>query len=143
MATTAEAGSCREDTVELRWNGAQARFTVEVADDLDERAQGLMHRDKLARSAGMLFVYEVPQLATFWMENTLIPLDMIFADEDGRVIRVHPNAIPRDRTAIPSGGPVRFVLEINGGLAGQIGIGPGAELHHPAIDSASAAWPCD
>jgi uncharacterized membrane protein (UPF0127 family) len=75
------------------------------------------------------------------MKNTLIPLDMIFADVTGRVTRVHSNATPGDTTPIDGGDDVAFVLEINGGLAARLGIGPGAELRHPAV-GAAAAWPC-
>ncbi|PLL13686.1 hypothetical protein C0V75_06235 [Tabrizicola sp. TH137] len=120
-----------------------ARFTVDVADDGAERAQGLMFRESMPASAGMLFVYEAPQRASFWMKNTLIPLDMIFADETGRVTRVHENAVPHDTTPIDGGDAVRFVLEINGGLAARMGIAAGAELRHPAIPQETAAWPCE
>ena len=85
LAVPAWAG-CRVDQVELRLpSGGMARFAVEVADDGAERAQGLMHRETLAMSAGMLFVYERPQRAGFWMKNTLVPLDMVFADPSGTV----------------------------------------------------------
>lgn len=120
----------------------QAAFTVEIADDAGERAQGLMYRDSLPASAGMLFVYPAPQPAAFWMQNTLIPLDMIFADAAGRITRVHANAVPLDETAIPGGDAVQFVLEINGGLAAALGITPGMALAHPAVAQAGAAFPC-
>jgi uncharacterized membrane protein (UPF0127 family) len=77
------------------------------------------------------------------MKNTLIPLDMIFADETGRVTRVHANAVPGDTTPIDGGNDVRFVLEINGGLAKRLGIVPGAEMRHPSIPQDGAVWPCD
>jgi hypothetical protein len=77
------------------------------------------------------------------MENTLIPLDMIFADATGTVTRVHPEAVPLDRTPIDGGDGVQYVLEINGGLAAALRIRPGAVLRHPDIDQARAAWPCD
>lgn len=140
-ASTASAG-CRADRVELRGPFGSAAFTVEVADDASERARGLMFRERLPASSGMLFVYERPQPVSFWMENTLIPLDMIFADATGRVTKVHENAVPRDRTPIPGEGDVLVVLEINGGLARAIGIAEGAELRHPAIPQEAAAWPC-
>jgi hypothetical protein len=116
---------------------------VEVADDPAERAQGLMNRPSLPRGAGMLFLYEAPQRATFWMRNTLIPLDMIFMDETGTVTRIHENAVPLDETTIDGGDGVRAVLEINGGLARAIGIGVGSELRHPGLDQSRAAWPCE
>lgn len=138
--TGVQAADCRDDQVQLRWQGGAARFTVEVADDAAERNQGLMYREKLAAAAGMLFVYEKPQRAQFWMANTLIPLDMIFADAAGRVTRIHENAVPQDRTTIDGGDGVKFVLEINGGLAKRLGISEGAEMRHPAI--VDAAWSC-
>ncbi|WP_291240491.1 DUF192 domain-containing protein [Gemmobacter sp.] len=117
-----------------------ARFHVEIADDSAERAKGLMFREAMASGAGMLFVYDRPQPAAFWMKNTLIPLDMVFADARGVVTHVHANAVPGDESPIPGGDAVQYVLEINGGLAARLGIVPGAELRHPAI--AGAAWAC-
>ncbi len=134
--------ACANGRVDLRWPGGTESFSVEVADDGPERSRGLMFRDTLDPAAGMLFVYENPRRASFWMKNTLIPLDMIFADVTGTVTRVHANAIPGDTTPIDGGDGVAFVLEINGGLAAKLGIAPGTELRHPAIGEA-AAWPCD
>lgn len=137
------ACACAPDTVELRGDFGQARFTVELADDPGERSVGLMNRETMAMSAGMLFVYEAPQRVAFWMRNTLIPLDMVFADATGTVTRVHENAVPLDETLIDGGPGVQYVLEINGGLAGQMGIEPGVEMRHAAIDQSQAAWTCD
>lgn len=137
------AAACRPDLVELRGPFGQVRFTVELADTEPARARGLMFRETLPRSAGMLFVYPRPVRAQFWMKNTLIPLDMIFADPSGRVTRVHSNAVPGDLTTIDGGAGVLAVLEINGGLAARLGIAPGAELRHPTFATATAAWPCD
>lgn len=133
---------CSEGEVELRGEWGSARFAVEIADDPAERSQGLMFREALARSAGMLFVYERAGPASFWMRNTLIPLDMIFADDRGVVRHVHSRAIPGDETAIHGGDDIKVVLEINGGLAGAMGIVPGSELRHPALGP-GAAWPCE
>ena len=134
------AAACAPGQLDLRWDGGQARFTVELADTETTRAQGLMNRDKMAASAGMLFVYDSPRRATFWMKNTLIPLDMIFADATGRVVSVHPMAKPNDTTTIDGGEGVKFVLEINGGFARRLGIGPGAQMRHLVIDAPD--WPC-
>ena len=139
----AAAAACSETAVDLRGDWGSARFTVEVADDPAERAQGLMNRPSMPRSAGMLFLYDAPQRATFWMRNTLIPLDMIFMDETGTVTRIHENAVPLDETTIDGGPGVLAVLEINGGLARAIGIAEGSELRHPGLDQARAAWPCE
>lgn len=137
----AAAAQCAEGRVDLRGDWGSAGFAVEIADDEAERAQGLMHRETLPASTGMLFVYPRPQRVAFWMENTLIPLDMIFLGPRGRVLKVHENARPLDRTPIDGGDGVFAVLEINGGLAGRLGIVPGSEMRHPAF-GADAAWPC-
>ena len=137
------SAACSDAAVDLRGDWGSARFTVEVADDAAERAQGLMNRPSMPRSAGMLFLYEAPQRATFWMRNTLIPLDMIFMDPTGTVTRIHENAVPLDETTIDGGPGVQAVLEINGGLARAIGIDVGSELRHPGLDQSVAAWPCD
>ncbi|WP_127111863.1 DUF192 domain-containing protein [Shimia sediminis] len=135
--------ACREDTVHLRGDWGQAVFRVEVADTEEERAQGLMHRDSLSPSAGMLFVFQKTGPVSFWMENTLIPLDMLFVDETGQVTHIHPEAQPLDRTAIHSQGDVRYVLEIKGGLARAMGIVPGSALRHPSILQDGAVWSCE
>ena len=128
--------------MDLRGEWGVAGFNVEVADDPEERSLGLMHRTELPFSAGMLFVYEEPQRAVFWMKNTLIPLDMIFMEPTGVVTHIHENAKPRDLTGIEGGDNVQFVLEINGGLSRRLGISVGSELRHPKIGDA-AAWACD
>lgn len=134
--------ACREDTVYLRGDFGTARFSVEVADTGKERARGLMFRESLPRSAGMLFVYGRPTVASFWMKNTLIPLDMIFVDERGVVRKVHARAVPGDLTPILGGDGIKAVLEINGGLAEAMGITAGSEMRHPAFGW-GAAWPCE
>lgn len=140
-AAWAEA-ACAPGRLDLRWDGGRESFAVELADEPEERARGLMFRTEMGRAAGMLFVYDRPRQVSFWMKNTLIPLDMVFADATGTVTRVHEGAVPGDLTPIDGGAGVQFVLEINAGLAGKLGIGPGAVLRHPAIPAATAAWPC-
>jgi uncharacterized protein len=141
LTALAEA-SCSPARVDLRWPGGQESIAVEVADEPAERSRGLMFRDAMPLNEGMLFVYDAPRRPSFWMKNTLIPLDMIFADASGTVTRVHVNAVPQDLTGIDGGEGVQYVLEINGGLAAKLGIEAGAVLRHPAIPPATAAWPC-
>jgi uncharacterized membrane protein (UPF0127 family) len=133
---------CAPGTIELRGAAGVQRFSVEIADSEAEREQGLMNRQKMPSSAGMLFVYPAPKHPYFWMKNTLIPLDMIFVDPSGRVTRVHSNAIPLDETPIDGGAGVMFVLEINGGLAKRLGIAEGDALRSPLVDQADAVWRC-
>ena len=135
--------TCRADQVDLRGPFGQARFTVELADTDATRARGLMFRESMPRRNGMLFIFDAPQRAVFWMENTLIPLDMLFFDQAGVLTHVHHQARPLDRTPIDGGDGVRFVLEINGGLARQLGIRPGSEMRHPAVADDLAVWRCE
>ena len=134
---------CAPDRLDLRWEGGRESFAVELAATPEARSKGLMFRPAMDPGAGMLFIYESPRRAQFWMKNTLIPLDMIFADGSGTVTRVHSGAIPGDLTPIDGGEGVVYVLEINAGLADRLGIAPGTEFRHPAIPAATAAWPCD
>jgi len=142
LAAPAAAG-CSPEIAEFQWNGGQARFRVEIADTPEARRQGLMFRDSLSSGAGMLFVFDRPHSASFWMKNTLIPLDMLFVEPDGRVAHIHENAVPGDLTAIPGGDNIQFVVEINGGLARRLGLAEGAVLRHPSLDQSGALWPCN
>ncbi|WP_224823575.1 DUF192 domain-containing protein [Cognatishimia sp. MH4019] len=135
-------GACQNDAVDLKGDWGQARFVIEVADEPEERGRGLMFVEEMPMMAGMLFVYERPQTASFWMRNTLIPLDMIFADISGTVQHVHANAIPHDETPILGGDNIYAVLEVNGGMAERLGIVPGTVMRHPAFAAQEAAWPC-
>ncbi|MEM8871958.1 MAG: DUF192 domain-containing protein [Pseudomonadota bacterium] len=128
--------------LDLRAGGSVLRFSVEVADTIDERALGLMHRAAMPEFSGMLFVYDRPQTVGFWMRNTLISLDMLFADARGVVQRIHENAVPLSEENIPGGSDIQYVLEINGGLSETLGLRAGAEFRHPAINADIAAWPC-
>lgn len=142
VIVSAEA-ACRDDTVQLRGDWGEARFRVEVADTEQERAQGLMNRESMSASAGMLFVFQKTAPVSFWMENTLIPLDMIFIAENGQVAHIHHNAQPLDRTSVSSELPVRYVLEIKGGMARAMGIREGSELRHPSFLQIDAIWSCE
>ena len=135
--------TCTDGQVELRGDWGQARFSVEVVDTDETRALGLMHRERLPRSAGMLFVYDAPTEPSFWMRNTLIPLDMVFVDPTGRVTRIHRDAIPHDTTPIPGGPNVLMVLEINAGLSKMLGMTEGSEMRHIRLDQSTALWPCE
>lgn len=140
VAAWAEA--CRQDEVILRGDWGQARFSVELAATPAVRNRGLMHRETLAPGTGMLFIYEAPGSVSFWMKNTLIPLDIIFMDATGTVGRVHAMAKPHDTTPLFGGHDIQYVLEVNGGMAEHLGIDAGTQLRHPSIDPERAAWPC-
>ena len=107
------------------------RFTVEMAQDDAQRAQGLQNRQTLAAHAGMLFDYKRRRPVAMWMKNTLVPLDMLFIGADGRVVNIAADTVPGSLTSIPSAGPVRAVLEVNAGTAARLGIKPGDRVIHP------------
>ncbi|OHC98883.1 MAG: hypothetical protein A2885_17755 [Sphingopyxis sp. RIFCSPHIGHO2_01_FULL_65_24] len=97
-------------------------FTVEVARTPEEQAKGLMFRTSLPENGGMLFPFEKPRFASFWMKNTLIPLDMVFIRADGSIDRIAENTIPENLEPVVSGGEVSAVLELAGGTAAKLGI---------------------
>ena len=97
-------------------------FTVEVARTPEEQAKGLMFRTSLPENGGMLFPFEKPRFASFWMKNTLIPLDMFFIRDDGSIDRIAENTIPENLEPVVSGGEVSAVLELAGGTAAKLGI---------------------
>lgn len=109
-------------------------FAVELASTPQEQATGLMFRRELPEGRGMLFDFHRDQPTSFWMKNTYIPLDMIFIRGDGRILRIAENTVPLSETLIPSGGPVRAVLEVIAGTAKRLGIAPGDRVGHPIFD---------
>jgi uncharacterized protein len=101
------------------------RLNVEIARTPEEQARGLMFRETLPADGGMLFPMSPPRYASFWMKNTIIPLDMIFIRPDGSIARIEPETIPHSLTPITSGEPVAAVLELGGGRAVALGIAEG------------------
>ena len=112
----------------VKSGGKTHRFQVEVAASEEEQARGLMFRTEMGADEGMIFPKEPAQPRSFWMRNTVIPLDLIFVGPDHKVVNVIANAEPYSLESRPSAGPVIAVLELNGGRAAELGIGPGAEV---------------
>lgn len=119
------------NTLEIATKTGVHVFQVELAVNDEQRAQGLMYRKELAEGRGMLFDFQREQDVAFWMKNTYIPLDMIFIRADGRILRIAENTTPLSLQMVPSGGPVRGVLEVIGGTARKLGIAPGDRVAHP------------
>lgn len=111
-------------------NGEALYFNVELALTPTQQAKGLMHRTEMAEDAGMLFVFNSIQKLSFWMKNTLIPLDMLFLHPDGSIHHIHHNAKPQDETSITSEFPSKALLELNGGTADKMGIKEGDQVVH-------------
>lgn len=110
----------------------EVSFRIEAADEGSERSRGLMFRKEMASDHGMLFVFQMQQPLAFWMKNTILPLDLVFIDEDGTVRAVLPGT-PFSEAPISPGMPVRYVLELNQGTAARLGIDPGDKVRHPLI----------
>jgi hypothetical protein len=113
------------------------KFTVEVATSPGQMEQGLMFRQSLAPDAGMIFDYRAPSMAAMWMKNTLIPLDMLFVDQRGRIINIHERAVPGSLDPIAAAAPARAVIELNGGTAARLGLKPGDRVIFPMFGDAS------
>ena len=109
--------------IENKFDNTQTvTIQAEVADEPGERAKGLMNRKELTKSKGMLFVYYYPSAPQFWMKNTLIPLDILFSDQDGKIIKIFENVPRLSENLITAGEGVSFVLEINSGLVEEFEI---------------------
>jgi uncharacterized membrane protein (UPF0127 family) len=109
-------------------DGRVHNFRVELAQSAQDQARGLMFRTQMGANEGMLFPYDPPRVLSFWMKNTVIPLDLIFIGPDRRVINVAANATPYSEDQIWSEAPAIAVLELNGGRAAELGIAPGASV---------------
>ena len=129
-ACTTDAGSTR---VILHTRGGEVPVTVEVADTPDRRSLGLMYRKELAAEAGMLFVFDAPEHLTFWMKNTVLPLDMIFIGENRHVLGIVKNAVPFTTTARGVDGESRYVLEVNAGFSDRHGVTGGDSVSFEGV----------
>ncbi len=125
------AWSLDQHTLEIASKTGVHSFAVEIADTEAAREKGLMFRKELPEGRGMLFDFHQEQPVSFWMQNTYIPLDMIFIRGDGTILRIAENTEPMSTKLIPSGGAVLAVLEVIGGTARKLGIAPGDRVAHP------------
>ncbi|MBU2525004.1 MAG: DUF192 domain-containing protein [Bacteroidetes bacterium] len=98
---------------------------IEIADDDFEVQTGLMYRPSMAQDQGMLFIFQNEDFHSFYMKNTLIPLDIIFVDAQYQIVNIHKNAQPMNEASLPSEKPVQYVLEVNGGMSDAWGLQPG------------------
>ena len=108
-------------------------LTVWLADTPQRQAQGLMFVRSLPELRGMLFVHQQPRAISMWMKNTYIPLDMVFIDDRGRIQQIVPQTTPHSLELIRSNSPAKAVLEIAGGEAQRLGLHPGQQVNHPAL----------
>ena len=108
-------------------------FEIWVADTDPRRARGLMFVRNLAENEAMLFIYDDVQPIAMWMKNTYIPLDMLFVDAQGRIVKVVENTKPLSLDTIESGAPVRAVIEVKAGVASKLHVREGSVVMHPAF----------
>jgi uncharacterized membrane protein (UPF0127 family) len=129
----AEPAAARPQVVIETADGARHVVAVELARTDRERERGLMYRTSLPEGSGMLFIFQENERRAFWMMNTLIPLDMIFIDDGGRVAAVIAEAAPRTITPRDPGVASRYVLEVNGGWAARHGVRPGDRVRFEGV----------
>ena len=127
------------DPLTIETANGPVNFTVEVADTQEARQRGMMHRDSLAPDAGMLFDFQFEQVVSIWMDNTRIPLDIIFIRSDGTIAKIVANAVPYSRRSMYSDFRVISVLEIAGGRSAELGIAPGDLVRHSLFGTAQAS----
>ena len=125
-----------KSTITIATASGAKKFAVELAVTPAQEEQGLMFRQRLAPDAGMLFVFGETATRTFWMKNTLIPLDMLFIAADGRIVDIHERAVPLSEDVIASRAPARAVLELNGGTVARLGIKTGDVVRHKSFGNA-------
>jgi len=106
------------------------KFLVDVATTMAQRQMGLMYREKMARSSGMMFDFGEEQLIAMWMKNTLIPLDMLFVDKTGKILQIERATTPLSLETIAGRRPAMSVIELNAGLTGELGISEGDQVMH-------------
>lgn len=124
---TSEAG-LKQIELCITTQGEKRQFIVEVVDTPPLQAKGMMFRTELADTRGMLFPFAEARMASFWMKNTVIPLDIIFIRADGTIENIGENATPYSLESVESTGPVTAVLELRGGLAAELGIAAGDRI---------------
>jgi uncharacterized protein len=130
-----DAGNPLESLVVVTDTGEHA-FWVEIADTEEERGRGLMFRDPLADDRGMLFQFPDMAERGFWMENTPSPLDIVYIDDQGRIVSIARHTTPFSRQVLPSYGAAKGVLEVRAGRTEEIGAEPGDVVRHPFFNNA-------
>jgi uncharacterized membrane protein (UPF0127 family) len=133
-AQSSQLVTFEKDSLRIETGAGTHEFQVEIAETPNQRAQGLMFRRQMNADAGMLFLFGGQEERAMWMKNTFIPLDMLFIEKSGRILRIEQRTVPHSLRAIVSGGPVFAVLELNAGTASRLSIRPGDRVIYPAFD---------
>jgi hypothetical protein len=124
----------KKDVITIKTEAAQYEFNVEIATSSKERSRGLMHRNNIKQNEGMLFIYPKNQIIKMWMKNTLIPLDMLFIKDNGKIEKILKMTTPKDLTPLGPEVKLKAVLEIRGGLTTYLNIKNGDYVIHKILD---------
>ncbi|MDP3739126.1 MAG: DUF192 domain-containing protein [Hyphomonadaceae bacterium] len=125
------------DPLQIVSAGKTHAFKVELADTPQESEMGLMYRASMPKDHGMIFEFRPARDVSMWMKNCLFPQDMLFLDDDGTVLGIAENARPGSERLITPGFPIASVLELNGGIAKELGIKPGDKVKHKLFKNIS------
>ena len=143
FVTSVFAQTNREDVIDfgepkpliiLSENG-EHQFNVEEAKTLDQQARGMMFRETMADDSGMIFEFEEPKVATIWMKNTALPLDILFVRSNGKILKIEHMAQPYKLRSASSEAVVAAVVELKGGTSKDLGIQPGDTIKHTFFDN--------
>ena len=137
--TGAELATFDKSSLTIDTKTGPQHFIVELALNPAQQMQGLMYRRTMAPDAGMLFDFRDTAIRSFWMKNTVIPLDMLFITANGEIADIHERAVPQSEATIVSSAPVRAVLELNGGTVARLGIHIGDFVLHPIFGNGNKA----
>ncbi len=143
LVAPAAAQTARNDTVDfgapvpltIQSGDKQHAFTVEEAKTLEQQARGMMWRNQMGENEGMIFEFAEPKVATIWMKNTAIPLDILFVRSNGEILKIEHMARPYKLRSASSEAVVAAVVELKGGRALELGIRPGDTIDHPFFGS--------
>ncbi len=111
-----------------------AHIAIEVADDNEQRSQGLMYRSRMEETTGMLFIFEQARAQNFWMKNTKIPLDIMYVDQDSVIFMIYKSVMPYSEKSIPSINEALYVVEVNGGFSNRHKIQQGDKIVFDVFD---------
>lgn len=114
--------------METKTDSIKASFDIEIAETEYETQTGLMYRQSMKKDRGMLFIFPDVAMHSFYMKNTEFPLDIIYIDENQKIVSFQKNAKPYDESSLPSNVPAKYVLEINAGLSDQMGLQVGDSI---------------
>ncbi len=117
---------------ELTFSNADGKFItqidIEIADDNNRRTTGLMYRNEMGKNQGMFFIFPNESYQSFWMRNTVLPLDILFVNSKNEIVTIHKNTIPFDESSYPSTKPAMYVVEVNAGFTDQYNIKSGDKI---------------